>query len=514
LYLACMPISQSDQVFRLVKSLSKSEKRNFTVYSSRIQETESLLYIKLFELLDKQKVLNEREILRKMGGISSTQYSNLKRHLYTQILTSLRHIYKEKKANIKIREYIDFAYILYGKGLYMSALKLLDKAKKHAKKNYNEFSALTIVEIEKMIQSRHITRTDTASIESLVEQSSTLALSASNIARLSNLMVLLHRYYIRRGHVRNLVEEEDLKIFFMDNMPKIDYDLLGVMERVYYYQCYVWYYYILNDFESCANYALDWVHLFESNSELQDRDVDLYLRGFHYVLTSAFNNKDVDIYIKYLDKLSAVRKEKYPVFNDNSKITSFLYVHNGRLNKHFLKGTYEEGIKGIPKTLSRMKRYAANLDEHKIMILHFKIAWMYLGNDMPNKANDYLIKIINLQDKALRKDMQIYARLMHLMVHYDSNSIEILGYLVDVYESYVQGTEDINAIQSETFKMFKALNHAPILERKQILAKYITIISELAEEKYTKRALLYLDILTWLQSRYKGIPMSAVALKK
>ncbi|MBK8626608.1 MAG: hypothetical protein IPN86_13885 [Saprospiraceae bacterium] len=54
-----MPISQSDQLFNLVKSLTKAEKRNFTFYSTRIQDADTLKYIHLFELIDKQKVLDE-----------------------------------------------------------------------------------------------------------------------------------------------------------------------------------------------------------------------------------------------------------------------------------------------------------------------------------------------------------------------------------------------------------------------------------------------------------------------
>ena len=44
-------------------------------------------------------------------------------------MTSLRLVHKKKRANIQVREYIDFAYILYGKGLFMQALQVLKMAK-------------------------------------------------------------------------------------------------------------------------------------------------------------------------------------------------------------------------------------------------------------------------------------------------------------------------------------------------------------------------------------------------
>ena len=54
-----MPISQSDQLFKLVKSLSKAEKRNFTLYARRVQDSNDLKFLQLFDLVDKMDVFDE-----------------------------------------------------------------------------------------------------------------------------------------------------------------------------------------------------------------------------------------------------------------------------------------------------------------------------------------------------------------------------------------------------------------------------------------------------------------------
>ena len=60
-------------------------------------------------------------------------------------------LFKEKGANYKVREYVDYAYILYGKGLYLQALKILKKAKDLAIKHHLIYMQLTIVEFEKKL---------------------------------------------------------------------------------------------------------------------------------------------------------------------------------------------------------------------------------------------------------------------------------------------------------------------------------------------------------------------------
>ena len=192
-----MAISQSDQLFQLVKSLTKAEKRNFTFYSTRIQEADSLKYIQLFELMDKQKELNDHQILTKLKGVDKVQYSNLKRHLYKQLMTSLRMIHIQKKTDIQVREYLDFVDILYGKGLYLQSLKILDKAKILADKSNNDLLYLAILETEKNIESRHITRSGPDIVPDLIAKSEEKIKIIDSTAKLSNIRILLHSHYIK-----------------------------------------------------------------------------------------------------------------------------------------------------------------------------------------------------------------------------------------------------------------------------------------------------------------------------
>ena len=86
------------------------------------------------------------------------QLSNLKAHLYKQILISLRLNPAHKNVRIQIREQLDFATVLYQKGLYKQSLKLLEKAKNMALDNDEKNIAYEIVELEKVIETQYITR--------------------------------------------------------------------------------------------------------------------------------------------------------------------------------------------------------------------------------------------------------------------------------------------------------------------------------------------------------------------
>ena len=123
-----MPKVVKDNLFDLVKSLSKSEKRQFRLYAGRLGVNEDAKFMALFDILEKLSGYDEEEIL-KNKEIKKKQLSNLKAHLYKQILISLRLNPIHQNVRLQLREQLDFATILYHKGLYNQSLKILDKAK-------------------------------------------------------------------------------------------------------------------------------------------------------------------------------------------------------------------------------------------------------------------------------------------------------------------------------------------------------------------------------------------------
>ena len=109
-----MSKDQKDNLFLLVKSLSKSEKRQFKLYVGRLDVNTDSKFLNLFNILDKLSVYDEAIIL-KCGIVKKQQLANVKAHLYKQILISLKMSPSHQNIRSQIREQLDFASILYHK---------------------------------------------------------------------------------------------------------------------------------------------------------------------------------------------------------------------------------------------------------------------------------------------------------------------------------------------------------------------------------------------------------------
>lgn len=505
-----MPISNSAYLHSLIKSMTKADKRNFRLYAKRVQSDDEMLFLQLFDVIDKMDEVDDERVLTKMPDIDKGQLSNLKRHLYKQILTSLRMININRIKSIEIREHIDYAHILYSKSLYKQSLKIMQRAKRMAIDANLELEVLQIIEFCKMIESRHITHTGPDRNDAqTVEASDHLARATASI-ELSNLRVRLHGYYIRNSHVRNEAEKQQAVEYFNANLPDVDPDHLGPMEQIYLYQSHVWHHYILLDFETCYDYAKRWVDVFEQDAELKSRDRDLYMRGFHYMMICAFNLRDRNRLRQHYDALQHYRKSHYHKFNENSKIFSFMHVHWARFNLHFLNGTYEEAVADIPRTLARLKRWQGRIAPHREMIYYYKIAWTYLGAGQAGKAVTYLNRIINQRANKLREDVQTYSRLLFLMAHYDLHNLDILPYLVKTVDTFFKKKKAPNRLQISTLAFFRKLSKASEDKHHQLFEDFRNEISLLRQDEYERRAFLYLDIPIWLDAHVEGRSISEV----
>jgi len=362
-----MPSAQTDQLFKLIKTLSKSEKRTFKLYVNRIQGVETAKFIQLFDVFDKQKKYDEEAVFKKIPSIKRSQLSNLKRHLTKQLLTSLRLIHISKNIDIEIREQLDFAKILYGKGLFLQSLKVLDRVKNIAFESHQDLLHLEIIEFEKMIEARHITRSIENRADQLTEESERRGNIVLNTVHLSNLALKMYGFYIKIGHVRDEKETREVQAFFQANLPQnIEYGQMTFFEKIYFYQAHVWYFYTLQNFPKHYRYAQKWVNLFDEHPLMVGQDPGLYMRGLHNLLTALFYISHYQKFCRNLDKLEAFYAENLESFNTNSEILGFLYVFTAKINKHFMEGSFSEGLALVLPLEKLLNKYEIYLDSHQL----------------------------------------------------------------------------------------------------------------------------------------------------
>jgi tetratricopeptide (TPR) repeat protein len=508
-----MPNRSTDALFQLIKSLEKSEKRNFKLFVKRNSSTEDLKIIQLFDALDKMKDYDERQLLQKNRALKKKQLSNIKAHLYKQILASLRIIRDEQNIDLQLHEQMDHARILYNKGLYLQSLKVMDRMKELARTHHQLTYLQQVLFFEKKIEALYITRSMRNRASQLSAESELVNEQLTMVNKLSNLSLQLYSWYIQHGHVRNEKDVAELEQFFERSLPAGAQHVSTFYEKLYLQQSYCWHAFIRQDFVQYYRHAHKWVDLFDEYPVMLAVETTTYIKGMHNLMGAYFDLLNHEKLLAAIKKFEVFTKNKFVQENDNNRILAYVYLYTAKINLYFLQGTFTKGLRLVPFLEEMLKEYGLFLDTHRVLVFYYKIACLYFGSGNNEKAIDYLNRIIN--EKAdLRTDLQCYARLLHLIAHYELGNFQLLEYLIKSVYRYMAKMQNLSKVEEEVFDFLRRSFAVGAHALKPEFEKLLDTLKQYERNPLETRAFIYLDVISWLESKINEVNVQDVIRKK
>ncbi len=407
----------------------------------------------------------------------------------------------------------DYAHILYKKGLFQQSLRLLDRAKETAKANQKFNFLVQVLALEKRIETLHITHSMQMRAEQLSAESSEVLSHIDMVARLSNLALLVYSWYIQNGHARNQKDEERLKEYLNEQLPVNAWQQTGFYERLYLYQSYNWYAFIRQDFLMYYRYSQKWLDLFGEQPLMVRVETGHYIKALHNLLNAHFDLRNYQKFELVLRQFETFSRTERVIENDNFRIQSFVYITTAKINQVFMLGTFREGLLMVSDIEQKLAEYDLFIDRHRILVLNYKIASLYFGAGDYATCIDYLQRIINDQGD-LRNDLQCYARVLHLMAHYELGNFDLMESLTKSVYRFMARRERLTRVEEEMFRFLRTSFHASRFSMKTELEKFLEKIRQFEGNRYESRAFAYLDLVSWVESKVSQRPMSEIISEK
>jgi hypothetical protein len=167
----------------------------------------------------------------------------------------------------------------------------------------------------------------------------------------------------------------------------------------------------------------------------------------------------------------------------------------------------------VPEIEEKIKEYGFYIDRHRILVFNYKIASLYFGDADYDKSIDYLRRIIN-GDIDLRIDLQCYARLLHLLAHYELGNFELIEYLVKSVYRFMAKMENLTVIEQEMFNFLRDSFRLSADKIKPEFTKFLHKIKQYETSRFETRAFAYFDIISWIESKIYDKPMSEIIKQK
>ena len=238
-----------------------------------------------------------------------------------------------------------------------------------------------------------------------------------------------------------------------------------------------------------------------------------YIKAIHQLLNAHFDLRNHKKFKETLSFFESVAKLSRIRENDNFRVQCFIYLNTARINQHFIQGSFSTGVKLIPGIKKELTRNILFVDTHHEMVLNYKFAMLYFGSGDYGRCIDHLQPIIN-SNTSLRYDLQCYARLLHLIAHYELGNDMLMESLTKSVYRFMSKLKNFTAVEEA---MLQFLRQSITIQPKQVGKAFkalLTKIKHLEKDRYQTRAFAYLDVVSWLEAKLSGQTMGQVIERK
>lgn len=496
----------SDELFKLIKSLTKSEKRFFKL-SSTLQSGEKN-YIKLFDAIEKQNEYDEeglKHIFRRETFIK--HLPSEKNHLYKLILKSLRSYHSDNSITSILQDEIKSIDILFDKALYGECSKVIKKAKKVAAKNERFYYLMQLINREKMLleEEYHSGNFD-RDLNALIEEEEKIMNKLQNLAEYRMLYSKINYVFRKGGYARN--DQEKAMVQEILDHPLIKgkntaqsktaaatcYYIQGLCALVQY------------KYEDSFGKFNRVVEIFEENPHLIIEIPKHYIRALNNLL---FCYLDRDDYTSFFELLDKIRKlENKPGFvSTDIKLKIFSSTYNAELIAYDKMGDYEKAVHIVDNILDGIKNFGQQISKEEEIIFYYNIAYSYFGVDKWKESLKWVNKMLNDNEQHLRQDIFSFSRLFSLIIHFELEHYDLLEYMLkSTNRFYNKRKNEIGReykVESLFLKYMKKLAKVANDKEKtnELLKSLKTEMDETLKEPYEKVALGYFDFIGWIDAK-------------
>jgi hypothetical protein len=507
----------SDHLHKLIRSLSKPEKRYFKIYSSRHTLGDANNYHLLFDLIDDMDEYNEDKIRKKFHGKSFLkQLSIAKGRLYDAVLKSLDSYHSNSSVDAQLKKLIHCAEILYKKTLYAQSARMLKSAKKLALKYEKHTTILEILDWEKKLTEKdNYTETGEKEITALYDEDKLYLEKHKNYVDFWNIKSQLFYILNKKGKARSQQELQDFKSIIDNVLLQSDTAALNYETTYLYYHIYSAYYFGVGDYEnSFVNLKKNVAHI-ENHIELFKDEPNVYFSVLTNIIYVGIQLKKYEEAFLYLEKLQSLPEKMALNNNEDLDIKLFSSTYSIELTIYALTADFEKGLALVPLIEEGLKLYGEKINKVRKAYLLFNIGILYFGMQNYVEALKWFNKLLNDIDIDKTQDIHCFAQLMNLLVHIELKNQRLLPYAYRSTYRYLQSRNRVYKFENMTLNFIgKIMKVKDIEAEEEIFKKFAKEMGTIAEDSIEKTAFEYFDFLSWAESKISNRSFKDVVRSK
>ena len=494
----------TDDLFDLIKSLEKSEKRTFSLYASRHVRGDANNYQKLFDAIDTQSVYDESLIKEKLSGESFVKhYAFAKNYLYRLILRSLNSAQAAASPNRLLMEHLQFADTLYQKGLYAQCLKIIWKAKEMAEKYERLHLLLDIIrwELKLYTVAPGIFADQKFKVNVYRHEEETLK-KLQNLNRYGQLSAELYTRSVRvGGMIRTPRERQQFVRFMRHPLLQKEDNALSYEAMEYFYYLHALYNSLREDMEESWRYRKAQADLIEAHPAVIEWEPRRYIFTLgNLMIAELYLHKRSDFFTSLQKIRSLVSRSP----GTESLVFSVSYLRE--INFYKSHAEFQKGISLTDKIREGIEKHGKEMPDTVLLEYYFELFSVHFPMGKFKEALHWLNALFNHPGRDSRQDLQSVARLCALITHFELGNPEIIEPMLRSTYRYLVRCKRIYRTESILLEfirknLFRPLADDALLSAFRQLRK---ALAPMEQDPFEKLLFEYFDFAAWLDGKISG----------
>lgn len=500
----------STELFNLIKSLTKSEKRFFKLHSS-LQDGEKN-YLKIFDAIDKQTDYDEADIKEQFKGeVFIKHFPSEKNHLYKLILKSLRAYHSENSISSILKQEIKNIDILYNKALFNECNKFLMRAKKQAIAHEKFYFLFELISWEKnLLEEAFEDGKFTKDLDTLIKEEQEVIEKLRNLAAYHVLYSKIN-YVFRSGGFARDMESRKL-ITEIASHPLIVGKNTALSNRAaticYYTQGFC---NLANGDYSTAYEKFNRVRkILDNNPNLKKDLSKRYTRTLANIIATLIDKREFDEAKKAIEDMKALPGD--PGFDSmDIELNIFKTTSVSELRICHRTGEFSQGLKLVEDIIPKVEEHEDKLHKEQELSFFYHIAYTYFGAGEYREALAWINRVLNDNENTLRQDVYSYARLFNLVIHYELGNHDLLEYITKSTQRYLSKRQrdfELELKVIDAIRRLIRLNNPA--DQKELLLNLKEELRKEVMKPEDEIVLRYFNFLQWIDSKVEGKTLEEV----
>lgn len=498
-----------DDLFQLIGSLTRSEKRYFTLHASmHRKDTRHLL---LFKTIEKQKEYDEDALRRLFQEKGFTeQLSVAKNYLHRMIMKVLRSYHGEISQNAQVKDMLRDAEILMMKGLYGQSRKMLAKAAEIATANNFHFYLMEINYWKRqLLYWRDATNISSENLELQHEE------LYSEAERLINEMSMIntsrHTFDRLKHHgplhapgaleqLRNGIPED-----IRNGTVSADVSYITRMNFLY---ARLHYLYVTCDFPEHYSSSLEFITLAENSTWRDAESSNHLLCGLDMLLDNLLSSGRYSEAAAVVEQFKAAGSCERTASQSPSPLQFFARHFEYQLRIDAGLGDFSTARARIPDILKNLEAEGGAVDEEPFFPLRFSFGIVCFGTRDFHGALRWIEPLLNYgpgDPSANWNAWYSVTRMLQLLIHYEIGNADVLDYMLKSYYRFLARKQHPYQTEELLLRFLKRVLRAPgRMEVQRELKSLATELRAIYHNPFERQIFSSLDILAWTESRIQG----------